>query len=123
MEGDHLGRHVELLGQHALHALAHGACGQARGVAAHKGLAAGRGRAAVGRQVGVHDQHVHAAEGQAQFLGRAGGQHADQVLPHLGAAGADRGRAVGVDLDLGLGLVRRAAAQPGVLVAAAKPQA
>ena len=86
VEGDHLRRHVELLGQHALHALAHGARGQAGGVAAHKGLAAGGGGPAVGRQVGVHHQHVHAAEGQAQLLGGAGRQHADQVLAHLGAA-------------------------------------
>ena len=120
MEANHVGRDVELFGQHALHALAHGARCQPRGVAADVGLAAGGGRPAVGRQVGVHHQHAYILEGQAQFFSGAGGQHADEILPHFGAAGADLGAAGGVDFHLGLGLVRRAAPQAGVLVAGGK---
>ena len=56
-------------------------------------------------------------EGQPQLFGSTGDQDADQVLPHLGAAGADFGAAIGIDLDFGLGLVRRATPQAGVFIA------
>ena len=117
MKSDHSRGKVKFFGQHALHALAHRAGRQTRRVAAQIGLAAGGGRSAVGRKVGVHDQHADFLDGQAQLFGRARSQYPDQVLPHFGAARANLSAAAGVDLHLGLGFVGRAAAQAGIFVA------
>ena len=57
-------------------------------------------------------------EGQAEFFGGALRQHGAQALPHVGRRGADFNRAVLEGFDLGVGAIRRAAAQAGVLVGA-----
>ena len=64
---------------------------------------------------------MNTVEGQSQLLGCTGNKDADQVLAHLRAAGTDFGAAIGIDLDLGFGLVGRAASQPRILIARCQP--
>jgi hypothetical protein len=78
----------------------------------------------IGCQVGVHYQNADLLEGQAKLLGGGCGKHANQVLPHFGAAGANFGMTVGIDLHLGLGGLSGAPPpSPVFLYPAAKPQA
>jgi len=88
-------RLVVLFGQRGGDGLAQGAGGQPGGVAGDERLARGGRGAAVGRQVGVGEQHLHAVVGQAQFLGGAHRHDAHQPLPNFGGAGAHLGSAVG----------------------------
>ena len=86
-------------------------------VAADERLPTGGRGPAVRTVIGVAQQYADILHRHAEFLGRAGGQYARQILAHLGRRDADFSTRLvaSPDLDLGAGLVRRAAAEAGAL--------